>query len=124
MTTPRAVYAIQPHRIQEEAAKLGMQHGDTARVKIPNVGVEETPNGGLALRFCYIGVMEADRHTVAYGDGRPLPPKEKVKVELKRPLDVEPGQYNLVNALFNSNGQNILVIDEKTQFLPVENVQA
>ncbi len=119
---------IQPHQLQTKLTAAGVTHDQVARVDIRNIEVAPvTPDIITAVatffgkktkradvRFCNIANVQVGP-VIKGGDGAALPWKVLVKGLLRV---TEPGFYNLVGALLNSNGKITLEVDEETRIEP------
>lgn len=117
----------QTYRLHQQASDAEIRHGQEVRADVPHVRVTATLEGGEWVRgprtgrpergqifFCNMGHLRV-REVLDAGDGGPLPPSVVVE-NLNVP---DAGTYDLLNVLVRSNGDLRLVIDEKTEIVPV-----
>ena len=107
----------QPHRVQEELERAGIQHGQSFRGDLLNLEIKEgsevpVVGGGVIARlepfFCNMLPVRV-RRFLSRGDGTPVNTQE-VHVHNLPPLG--PGRYNVENAIWRNNGRIQIIYDD------------
>ena len=126
---PRVMAHSQTYRLRERMAEAAIGHGQEVRADLPGIRVmahmadwRSAPEPKGIVFFCNMGSVRV-REILAPGDERSLP-HEVVLEGLAVP---EPGTYDIVNALVQSNGTLRVRVDSATQvvrraqtFMPAE----
>ena len=115
---PRVMAHSQAHRLRERMAEAAIGHGQEVRVDLPGIRVTAeiadwrsapNPNVGTVF-FCTMGSIRV-HEVLAPGDGRPLPSE----VILEGLVVPEPGTYDILNVLVQSNGALRVRADSATR---------
>lgn len=112
---PRVTAQSQAFKLRERMEEASIQHGQEVRADLPGIAVTAMAGGTDGqVFFCRLGAIRV-REVLNPGDDRPLP----TTVSLEGLTVPNSGRYDLLNALVCSNGDLRLVVDAKTQVVPV-----
>jgi hypothetical protein len=125
----------QPYRLRQRLEEAGIRHGQEIRADLRgiHVSVAHSPLGELYqwsgghvgrpnagdVYFCMMGRLQV-RSLLQSGDGRPLP--ENVVLE---GFEVgAAGQFDILNALVQSNGDIRVIVDQESQVVSAGRVES
>jgi hypothetical protein len=115
---PRVMAHSQTHRLRERMTEAAIGHGQEVRADLPGIRVtaevadwRSAPNPNVGtIFFCTMGSIRV-HEVLAPGDGNPLPSE----VILEGLVVPEPGTYDILNVLVQSNGSLRLRADSATR---------